>query len=88
MTCSTRAESWTKAIGIDFHEVRLAANGHELTLVFSELRVSELAPDYTPGAQARSDRRALPQAFEQFQYRTVPLEGARRGAPPSSACAR
>jgi len=48
VTGSTRAEAWTKAIGIDFHEVRLAANGHELTLVFSDLHVSELAPDYTP----------------------------------------
>lgn len=45
---SPRAEAWRTELGIDFHEVRLPANGHELSLVFSELAVSELGPGYRP----------------------------------------
>jgi hypothetical protein len=45
---SARAEAWKKAVGIDFHEVSLSTNAHEITLVFSDLQVSELGPDYSP----------------------------------------
>jgi hypothetical protein len=45
---SSRAQAWTQAIGIDFHEVCLTTNAHELTLVFSDLQVSELEPGYLP----------------------------------------
>lgn len=48
ITDSPRAEAWRTELGIDFHEVRLTANGHELSLVFSELAVSKLGPDYRP----------------------------------------
>ncbi|GAA3747787.1 YxiG-like protein [Streptomyces sp. NEAU-PBA10] len=33
-------EFWSRALGIDFHEVRLEANGHHLAVVFSDLVVS------------------------------------------------
>jgi hypothetical protein len=45
---SKRARRWTLAIGIDFHEVRIVANAHTITIVFSELDVSELAEGYVP----------------------------------------
>jgi hypothetical protein len=45
---SPRAREWARAIGIDFHEVRIETNGHDLTLVFSDLEVSELSRGYAP----------------------------------------
>ncbi|GII55524.1 hypothetical protein Pth03_39130 [Planotetraspora thailandica] len=48
MAESTSADAWTAAIGIEFHEVRIQTNAHDLTLVFSDLDVSELPPGYTP----------------------------------------
>lgn len=39
---------WSKAIGIDFHEVRLETNAHNLTLVFSELEVKAVPVGYAP----------------------------------------
>ncbi|WP_443684618.1 YxiG-like protein [Nonomuraea harbinensis] len=36
------------AIGIDFHEVRIETNVHDLTLVFSDLTIEELPPP-SPG---------------------------------------
>ncbi|TXK35116.1 hypothetical protein [Nonomuraea sp. C10] len=38
------ARSWAAAIGIDFHEVRIETNVHDLTLVFSDLHIEELPP--------------------------------------------
>jgi hypothetical protein len=32
----------------DFHEVRFETNGHNLTLVFSELDVMQVEPGYSP----------------------------------------
>jgi hypothetical protein len=43
---SPTAAHWTEQVGIDFHEVRIETEAHDLTLVFSELAVTELA-DYT-----------------------------------------
>jgi hypothetical protein len=43
---SPRTQAWTRAIGIDFHEVCLTTNAHELTLVFSDLQVSKLDSGY------------------------------------------
>jgi hypothetical protein len=40
---SERAEHWSNALGLDFHEVRIGTNGHDLTLVFSDLEVAEVA---------------------------------------------
>ncbi|GIG84508.1 YxiG-like protein [Planotetraspora kaengkrachanensis] len=48
MAESTTADSWAAAIGIEFHEVRIQTNAHDLSLVFSGLDVSELPPGYTP----------------------------------------
>ncbi|WP_460363618.1 YxiG-like protein [Actinocorallia lasiicapitis] len=45
---SPTAAAWSEAIGIDFHEVRVRTNAHDLTLAFSDLQVSEPAPGYTP----------------------------------------
>jgi hypothetical protein len=45
---STSAEAWAAAVGIEFHEVRIETNTHDLTLVFSGLDMSELPPGYTP----------------------------------------
>ncbi|GGO83648.1 YxiG-like protein [Nonomuraea cavernae] len=41
---SPTARSWAAAIGIDFHEVRIQTNVHDLTLVFSDLHIEELPP--------------------------------------------
>ncbi|MEV4159945.1 YxiG-like protein [Nonomuraea dietziae] len=42
ITDSPTARSWAAAIGIDFHEVRIETNAHDLTLVFSDLHIDEL----------------------------------------------
>ncbi|MEU0568558.1 hypothetical protein ABZ297_24690 [Nonomuraea sp. NPDC005983] len=42
---SPTARSWAAAIGIDFHEVRIQTNAHDLTLIFSDLRIEELPPE-------------------------------------------
>ncbi|THA85744.1 hypothetical protein [Streptomyces sp. A0592] len=45
---SEAAHRWSKAIGIDFHEVHIETNAHDLTLLFSELEVSEVPVGYAP----------------------------------------
>ncbi|REF36646.1 hypothetical protein [Thermasporomyces composti] len=45
---SRRAKAWTERLGIDFHEVRLEMNSHNLTLIFSELEVTEPPVGYMP----------------------------------------
>ncbi|GAA0411545.1 hypothetical protein GCM10009530_75080 [Microbispora corallina] len=45
---SKLADAWAAAIGIEFHEVRIETNAHDLTLIFSGLDVSELPPGYIP----------------------------------------
>ncbi|MFJ2632192.1 hypothetical protein ACIO6U_09585 [Streptomyces sp. NPDC087422] len=45
---SETARRWKQSIGIDFHEVRIETNAHRLTLVFSDLQVSELPVGYAP----------------------------------------
>jgi hypothetical protein len=45
---SPSARNWAEAIGIEFHEVRIESNAHDLTLIFSDLQVSELPPGYRP----------------------------------------
>jgi len=42
------ARSWSADVGIPFHEVRAQANGHTLTLVFSDLRVEPAPTGYAP----------------------------------------
>ncbi|MBO4164970.1 YxiG-like protein [Micromonospora antibiotica] len=45
---SATARSWAEATGLDFHEVLIETNAHVLTLVFSDLQVSEVPPGYRP----------------------------------------
>lgn len=45
---SPTARSWAAAVGIDFHEVRIETNVHDLNLVFSDLTIEELPP-LSPG---------------------------------------
>ncbi|MFJ5608275.1 hypothetical protein ACIQCJ_02620 [Streptomyces sp. NPDC093221] len=45
---SETARRWKQSIGIDFHEVCIETNAHRLTLVFSDLQVSELPVGYAP----------------------------------------
>jgi hypothetical protein len=44
---SDRARHWSETLGIDFHEVRIEANAHDLTLVFSDLQVTQISPAAT-----------------------------------------
>lgn len=45
---SSRTQRWAEGIGLDFHEVRIETNNQRITLVFSELQVSELPTGYAP----------------------------------------
>ncbi|MFG1755236.1 YxiG-like protein [Streptosporangium sandarakinum] len=46
ITDSPAARTWAAAVGIDFHEVRIQANAHDLTLVFSDLQIEELPSEW------------------------------------------
>ncbi|WP_435809699.1 YxiG-like protein [Streptosporangium canum] len=46
VTDSPTARNWAAALGIDFHEVRIQANAHDLTLIFSDLQIEELPPEW------------------------------------------
>ncbi|MFB7368918.1 hypothetical protein ACFC0D_03615 [Streptomyces sp. NPDC056222] len=39
---------WSKAVGIDFHEVHIETNAHDLTLLSSDLKVSDVPVGYAP----------------------------------------
>ncbi len=60
---SEAATQWSEALGIQFHEVLIETNGHNLTLVFSELQMSQVGPGYTPFS--------VPQGGPDFK---IPLE--------------
>lgn len=45
---SSRARSVADVVGIDFHEVRIAAAIHTFTLVFSDVEVTVLPAGHTP----------------------------------------
>ncbi|RST00191.1 hypothetical protein EF910_32715 [Streptomyces sp. WAC07149] len=45
---SEAALRWSRALGIDFHEVHLRTDAHNLTLLFSELQVTEIPVGYAP----------------------------------------
>ncbi|MEB8336904.1 YxiG-like protein [Streptomyces endophyticus] len=45
---SETTRRWSKAVGIDFHAVRMETNAHDLTLVFSDLQVREVQAGYAP----------------------------------------
>ncbi|MER7362643.1 YxiG-like protein [Nonomuraea wenchangensis] len=46
ITDSPAARDWAAAIGIDFHEVRIQTNAHDLALIFSDLHIEELPPEF------------------------------------------
>jgi hypothetical protein len=41
---SDETREWSSLLGLPFHEVLIETNGHNLTLVFSDLRVSTVPP--------------------------------------------
>lgn len=45
---SERAQHWTEALDLPFHEVRIETNGHNISLVFSELVVDTVEPGHSP----------------------------------------
>ncbi|MFE5140651.1 hypothetical protein ACFRDV_23700 [Streptomyces fagopyri] len=45
---SEATRRWSKALGIEFREVRMEANAHNVTLLFSDLQVSEVPIGYAP----------------------------------------
>ncbi|MFI9721294.1 hypothetical protein ACIHFE_16870 [Streptomyces sp. NPDC052396] len=45
---SEAARRWAEALGIDFHDVRIETNAHRVTLLFSELEVTEVPTGYAP----------------------------------------
>lgn len=45
---STVAHGWSRALGIPFHEALIETNGHNITLVFSELEVVPLDAGWSP----------------------------------------
>jgi hypothetical protein len=45
---SPTARHWSEALGLDFHEVRIETNGHNLSLVFSDLVVTEVGAGFSP----------------------------------------
>ena len=57
---STWASHWTSVLERDFHEVRVETNGHNLTLIFSELEVTQVEPGYSPST--------VPNGAPNFKY--------------------
>lgn len=47
-TDSAEAERWRMALGLPFYDLRLEANGHNLQLVFSDLRIEPASRGYAP----------------------------------------
>lgn len=45
---SATADRWAQELGIDFHQVRIQTNAHDITLVFSDLQISEVPVGYVP----------------------------------------
>ena len=45
---SQRADEWSAALGIDFHEVEIETNAHKIRIVFSDLTVEDVDPKYQP----------------------------------------
>lgn len=45
---SEATRRWSTAVGIDFREVHIETNAHDLTLLFSDLEVSEVPVGYAP----------------------------------------
>jgi hypothetical protein len=53
---SRLARRWKKSMGITMHEVRIQAGAHNLTLMFSDLVVTDVPPGYAPFAVGSDDQ--------------------------------
>ena len=47
-------------MGVDFHEVRFGLNAHDITLVFSDLEITEVEPGYAPFVVGRENHFIAP----------------------------
>ncbi|WP_446685083.1 YxiG-like protein, partial [Leifsonia shinshuensis] len=47
-------QEWSDKLGIPFHEARMGSNGHNLTLIFSDLRVDQVPVGYSPFTISRA----------------------------------
>lgn len=47
---SADAQRWARELGLPFHEAAIETNGHNLTLIFSDLTVQAVEPGSTPFA--------------------------------------
>ena len=45
---SDEAQHWSRELGLAFHEAVIETNGHNVSLVFSDLRVQTVQPGYVP----------------------------------------
>ena len=45
---SAEARQWSRELGLPFHEATIETNGHNLSLVFSDLTVQAVLPGWTP----------------------------------------
>ena len=45
---SSRARMWSRSLAMDFHELRVASNAHEISLVFADLVVEKIDDGYAP----------------------------------------
>jgi hypothetical protein len=52
---SEATRRWSTALGVDVHEVRIETNAHNLTLLFSDLQVSECGGSAAPGGGGAGD---------------------------------
>jgi hypothetical protein len=48
LPASDETRQWSERLGLQFHEVLIETNGHNLALVFSDLRVSTVSPGTAP----------------------------------------
>jgi len=48
LPASAEAEQWSRELGLPFREAVIETNGHDLSLVFSDLVVENVAPGYAP----------------------------------------
>lgn len=45
---SDETREWSGLTGLPFHEVLIETNGHNITLVFSDLKISTVDPGWAP----------------------------------------
>ena len=52
---SAEAARWSADLGLLFHEAAIETNGHDISLVFSDLSVRQVEPGYAPFTVPRPD---------------------------------